>query len=60
MDLENSMYDWNLSAFYPEDDYLSDSDGIFNSIGQKQQISSVECWLHTTTGNNSKKQLSIA
>lgn len=44
------MDNWDLSAFYPEDDNLTDSDGIFYSVGQEKQVSSVESRLHTTTG----------
>lgn len=49
MDLKYSVHDWDLSAFYPEDDNLSDSDGILYPVGQEQQVSSVEGWLHTAT-----------
>lgn len=44
------MDDWDLPAFYPEDNDLPDSDGVFYSVGQKKEISSVESWLHTPTG----------
>lgn len=43
------MYYRDLSAFYSEDDDLSNSNGVFYSVGQKQKVSSVESWLHTPT-----------
>lgn len=43
------MYDWDLSAFYPEDNNLSNSDGVLYPVGQEQEVSSVESWLHATT-----------
>lgn len=43
------MYYWDLSAFYPEDNNFSDSDWILYPVGQKQEVSSVESWLHTST-----------
>ena len=52
MDLEHSVYYGDLSAFYPEDDNLSDSDGVLYPVGEKQQVSSVESWLHTPTEMN--------
>lgn len=52
MDLQYSVYYWDLSAFYPEDNNFSDSDGVLYPIGQKQQVSSVESWLHTPTETN--------
>ena len=49
------MYYWDLSALYPEDDNLSDSDGILYPVGQEQQVSSVESWLHTATEMKGRK-----
>lgn len=48
VDLQHSVDNWDLSAFYPEDDNLADSDWIFYSVGQKKEVSSVESWFHTT------------
>lgn len=49
MNLQYSVYYWDLSAFYPEDNNLSNSDWILYPVGQKQEVSSVESWLHTST-----------
>lgn len=49
MNLQYSVYYWDLSAFYPEHNNLSNPDGILYPIGEKQEVSSVECWLHTST-----------
>lgn len=49
MDFQYSVYYGDLSAFYPEDNNFSDSNGIFYSVGEKQKVSSVESWLHAPT-----------
>lgn len=49
MHFEDSVYYWDLSSFYPEDNNFSSSDGIFDSVGKKQKVSSVERRLHTPT-----------
>lgn len=63
MDLQYSVYYWDLSAFYPEDNDFSDSDGVLYPVSEKQQVSSMESWLHTPTETNGQhtflKQVNI-
>lgn len=52
MKFQNSVDDGNVSPFHFEDDDLSDTDGFLGIIRQKQQISSMECGLHTARENH--------
>lgn len=49
VDLQDSVYDGDLSAFNPEDNDLPHPDGILHPVGEKQQVSSVESRLHAAT-----------
>ncbi|TNN55234.1 hypothetical protein EYF80_034587 [Liparis tanakae] len=44
MDLQYSVYYWNLSSFYPEDDNLSDSDRILHSVGLEESAAAILRW----------------
>lgn len=57
MDFQDTMDDRNFPSFYPKDDYFSHSDWIFNSVGEEQEISSVESRLHTPTEKRGEEQL---
>lgn len=52
MKFQNSVDDGNVSSFDFKDDDLSDTDGFLGVIRQKQQISSMECGLHTARENH--------
>jgi hypothetical protein len=50
MNLQDSVNYRNLSSFYPENNNFSHSYGIFNSVCQKEKISSMKRRLHAATG----------
>ncbi len=43
------MYNGNFSSLDPEHNNLSHSDWIFNTIREKEKVSSVKCRLHAST-----------
>lgn len=57
MKFQNSVDDRNVSPFNFEDYDLSNADGFLRIIRQKQQISSMECGLHTARENHHDRAL---
>lgn len=49
MNFDDTMYDRYISAIYFEYNNLSGSDGLIMVIGEEQEVSSIECWLHAST-----------
>lgn len=51
MYFEDTMYNWDVTTLYFEDNYLPYPNWFFFVVGKKEKVSPVKCWLHATTGN---------
>ena len=49
MDLNDTMHDGDVPVFNLENEYLSGLDRVLTVVCQEKQVTSIECWLHTTT-----------
>jgi hypothetical protein len=49
MEFQDSMYNRDVSSFHFEHNNITNSDWFFFIVRQKQQISTMECWFHTST-----------
>ena len=49
MDLNDAMHDGDVPVLNLENEYLSGLDWVLTVVCQEKQVTSIECWLHTTT-----------
>lgn len=58
MHFKDPVHYGDVPAFHLEHDNLADTDGFFPVVGQKQQVPSVEGWLHATAATSQQTSFS--